>query len=249
MTLAVIILTYNEEKHIGQAIQSAYKVTREVLIIDSGSTDNTVAIAKSNGAKVFFRPWDNHFGKQRNFAQDKTSANWLLHLDADERLSDELAQSIKKACEGEMNKTFGFKRQNIAFGKKFKYGVFGPDKVIRLFPRNAGHWEGAVHERLVCPYPEIVLHGILAHYTYDSLEHYYKKFENYTNLWAQNALDSGKRTSRMNAWVHAIFAYAKVAFLKKGILEGALGLTTCKLHYQYTLTKYLKLYRLQNHKN
>ena len=246
MSIAVVILTFNEEKNIVQAIESAKLVTEEILIVDSGSTDKTVQLAEQNGVRVVFQQFEDDFSRQRNFALDNTKANWLLHIDADERISTELAENIKKAVTTNTEKVYSFRRSNILFGKKFKYGVFRPDKVKRLFPRNGGVWQGKVHESLKSDLPEADLTGQMVHYPYETWEQYFVKFNKYTSLWAGDAHKKGKRTSMAGALLHAIFSFVKVAFINLGILDGLFGIVMCCFHFAYTLAKYIKLYKLQD---
>ena len=128
--LTVVILTKNEEKNIVDVIENAKKISDEILIVDSGSTDKTVELAEANGAKVVFRAWDNDFAAQRNFALEHVQTEWVLYLDADERINDELAESIKNVAEDSKKTMYRFIRRNSAFGKDFKYGVLGPDSVV-----------------------------------------------------------------------------------------------------------------------
>ena len=122
--LCIIILTKNEEKDIETAIQNAWQCAEEVLVVDSGSTDRTVELAKKNGARVVFREWDNDFAAQRNFALTQTEADWVLYLDADERMNDELVRAVKKIISANPSdvgrkKQFSMQRKSVAFGKKF----------------------------------------------------------------------------------------------------------------------------------
>ncbi len=245
MSLCVVILTFNEEQHIEAAVESAKKVAEEILVIDSGSSDKTVVLAEKHGARVLFRPWDDDFAAARNFADDKTEAQWLLHLDADERISDELADSIKKALLGSERKIYAFKRSNNAFGKEFKYGVFHPDRVRRLYPRGKAIWIGKVHESIQSDLPRVCLFGKLVHYTYSDWEQYFYKFNKYTSIWARQAYDAGKSTSMATAFAHAVFALIKTLLLHGGFLDGLIGIATCFMYFSYTLVKYLKLYQLQ----
>ena len=135
MSLAGVILTFNEQRHIEETIASLKKVADEILVIDSGSTDRTVELAEKSGATVLFRAWDNDFASQRNFALDKTSAEWILYIYADERITDELAGNIKNAIAGTEDCVFSFRRRNISFGKEFRFEVFRPDTVARRLPR------------------------------------------------------------------------------------------------------------------
>lgn len=251
--LAVIILAKNEEKRIGGTLTAAAAISDHVLVIDAGSTDKTVEIAKSAGAEVVYREWDNDFAAQRNFALTQTAAEWVLYLDADEVPDVLLAESIRTALKSGLSAQYEFTRMSYAFGRKFKYGVLRPDRVTRLFPREEVRWIGKVHEHPECKLPVQRLPGILLHFTYESWEQYFAKFNSYTSLWAENAYDNGKRTTMFKAYTHACYAFFQVAFLKFGILDGWLGFILCCNHFSYTLMKYVKLFtkqkKEQSHEN
>ena len=160
--LAVLILTRNEENKIKTCIEEALLCADEVIIIDSGSTDKTVDVAKTAGAKVCYREWNNDFAAQRNFALENTEAEWVLYLDADERMSEEMITDINKIVKSEsVHLQYKMLRCTTAFGKKFKYGVLSPDYVLRMFPRSTVKWQGQVHERAVCDLPVKQLKGYL----------------------------------------------------------------------------------------
>ncbi|MCQ2373966.1 MAG: glycosyltransferase family 2 protein [Phascolarctobacterium sp.] len=247
-SLTVLILTKNEKKHIEAVIENAKQVTKDVLIVDSGSTDGTVELAKQAGARVVYRAWDNDFSAQRNFALEQTETEWVLYLDADERLNNELVIDIKRVVSTNDNKQYSMKRKSVAFGKEFNHGVLKPDRVARLFKRTHVKWVNKVHERPECKDVLVPLKGYAEHYTYPSWEHYFQKFNQYTSIWADNAYSNGKRTSMAAAYGHAIGAFIQMAIFKGGILDGSMGLVLCCNHFSYTLTKYLKLLELQRKK-
>ena len=127
--LTIIILTKNEEKNIMNVINNAKLVTKNILILDSGSTDATVELAKANGAKVIYRAWDNDFAAQRNFALQYIDTYWTLYLDADERLDKELITTVKNVVQSKDNKQYSMMRKIHAFGFIYKHGIFKPDEV------------------------------------------------------------------------------------------------------------------------
>ena len=131
--IAVVILTKNEEKNIVAVIENVRKITDEIIIIDSGSDDATVGLANLHGARVLYRKWDNDFSAQRNFVLDKTDADYILYIDADERLSFELIESVKNAVDKCEAKQYSFMRKIEAFDFGYNHGIFAPDEVIRLF--------------------------------------------------------------------------------------------------------------------
>lgn len=247
--VSVVILTKNEEKNIAAVVQNAKKVAAEVLIVDSGSTDNTVQLAEENGAKVIYRAWDNDFAAQRNFALQHVKTEWVLYLDADERMNDELIVNIAKAVNSNQKAMYRLVRRNSAFGRDFKYGVLGPDSVVRLFPTEGVKWESKVHERPVGDFAEKTLGGYIKHYTYASFEGYLDKMNKYSSIGAVDRNLRGKKCSVLKDLVfRPLFAFFKMYVLKAGFLEGWLGFVLCLNYANYTLNKYVKLKMMGDNK-
>lgn len=244
-SLAVVILTKNEEKHIAQAVNSAKDYATEVLIVDAGSSDGTVELAKSLGAKISYRQWDDDFAAQRNFALTQTTADWVFFLDADECLTSDTGIAMQAIVASTQQIQGKVKRTNIAFGHQFAHGAFGPDEVTRLFPRSAVHWVNKVHEHPECALPELLLPGTLLHYTYESWQQWWEKAGKYTTIWAADKYAQGKRTSLSSVLMHVIGGAIKVFIIQGGILEGPMGLVSTWQHMAYTLSKYMKLLELQ----
>lgn len=240
--VTVVVLTKNEEQNIVEVINNAKKCADKVLIVDSGSTDKTVELAKTVGAQLIYRAWDNDFSAQRNFALDKVETEWVLYLDADERLNDELIDAIKKATKKDDDIQYKIKRKSVAFGRKFNYGVLKPDFVPRLFRTHHVKWVNKVHEHPVCEDKAEILTGYIEHYTYTGWEQWFKKFDQYTTIWAQNAYENGKKTTLTKALLHAFFGFIQMGILKKGFLDGMMGFV---MSLNHTLMKYLKLIELQ----
>lgn len=247
--VTVVILTKNEEMNIVGVLASAKTVSDSVLIVDSGSIDRTVELAQKYGAKIVFREWDNDFSAQRNYALEYVDTEWVLYLDADERLDERLISEIKQVVETGSAAMYRFIRRNSAFGKDFKYGVLGPDSVIRLFPKDKVKWQDKVHERPVGDLPVITLKGHMKHYTYRTFEQYVQKMNQYSSIGAQNYYDKHKKVSLIGDFVfRPAFAFLKMYVLKKGFLEGWLGFVLCLSYANYTLNKYVKL-KLLNEEN
>ena len=274
--LCIIILTKNEEKDIEGAIQNARQCADEVLVVDSGSTDRTVELAKKNGARVVFREWDNDFAAQRNFALTQTDADWVLYLDADERMNDELLAAVKKVVVNDRpvagaenrnatatglkssdspatisaNKTglkqYSMQRKSVAFGKIFSYGPLHPDRVTRLFPRQSVTWVGKVHEHPECSLPLEKLPGHIEHYTYRNWQEWEEKMARYSTIWAEEAYHKGRRASLPEALLHGIGSLFSTMLLRLGFLDGWMGICLCCMYFSYTTLKYLKLYGLQS---
>jgi len=244
-TLTVVILTKNEELNIEACVLNAQKVTPEVLLVDSGSTDRTIEIAQSLGAKVVYRAWDNDFSAQRNFALEHVKTEWVLYLDADEIMNDAMVQAVKAALTINEQKKYQLVRKIKAFGFEYKHGIFKPDKVTRMFPSKSVHWVQKVHERPICELPEQVLAGWLDHYTYANWQQWWDKAGKYTTIWAEDQYASGKRVGVGAALTHGLSGFLKAYLIQGGFLDGWAGIYSSFQHVAYTMMKYLKLYELQ----
>lgn len=240
--LTVVIITKNEEHNISDAVKNAFSVAYKVIVVDSGSTDKTVDLARESGAYVITRNWDNDFAAQRNFGDKCVDTEWVLHLDADERISEELAYDIKKVLENPKDAIYKFIRRNSAFGRNFKYGVLAPDTVLRMYPLGKATWREKVHERPVGNLPIIKVNGYLTHCVYTDFNQYLNKMNLYSTIGAQNNKDKGKKSSVIRDIVLRPFgAFLKMYLLKGGILEGWLGFVLSLTYANYTLNKYVKL--------
>ncbi len=246
MSIAVAIITKNEIRNIEEVIMSAKKLTEEVLVIDSGSTDGTVEEAEQLGAKVFFRAWEN-FSSQRNYAMQCTDADWMVFLDADERMDQTLIDSIHAIVASGKEAIYECVRCNSAFGQDFRYGVLGPDSVKRIFPRNKAYWVGEVHERPESELSTLPIEGSLKHYTYVDFDHYLSKQNMYSTMWARDHRGKKKSYILKDFVLRPAFAFFKMYILKRGFLEGAMGFALSCCYMNYTLSKYVKLY-LENKK-
>ena len=245
-SLAILILTCNEEDNIVSVVENAKKCTDEVVVIDSGSTDRTVELAKEHGAKVAFRAWTNDFSAQRNFALEQTDADWVLYLDADERLNENVIAEVKRiVASGVMDAQYAFTRKSGAFGKIFSYGVLYPDHVLRMFPRESVTWVNKVHEHAECGLSVKQLSGHIEHYTYKNWHHWEEKLCLYTTIWAEDAYKRGKRISMSGIFLHSVGGFFKMFVMRRGFLDGWMGTYLCCTHFFYTMLKYLKLHELQ----
>ena len=183
-TVTAIILARNEEQHIVDCIKSI-QFADEILVIDDGSTDQTVLLATGLGAKVIPHPLNGDWSQQRRFGISQAQSEWILFVDSDERVSPELAKSIQRAIQGEP-KAYWLRRYNLFHHNRATHGVVRPDKVLRLMPREGATVEGAVHEAFISPYPQDTLEGKLYHYTYDNWTQYLNKVNKYSSAAAAN---------------------------------------------------------------
>ena len=243
--VTVAILTKNEERHMVDVVRNAKKLTNSVLIVDCGSTDKTVELAEQEGASVVFRAWDNDFSAQRNFALEHISTKYVLYLDADERMDDELIADIKKQLDNDTLAKYTFIEEACAFGYHFKHGMYGPARKLRLFPREHIKWVNKVHEHPVCDVPQKNLKGKVLHYTYINYQHWFNKMNLYTTIWAEDNYDKGKRISSLSPFLHSFFAFFRSYFFQLGFLDGWAGLYSSIQYGIYTLLKYLKLLEIQ----
>lgn len=244
--LSVLILARNEEHNIVDCIHSVL-FADEILVIDDFSTDNTKSLAESCGDKVrvLQRSIDNDWSAQRNFALDQASGEWVLFLDADERVSTELAQEIGEIVQSPANTAYSFPLQNHFHHNRAVHGVFHTTYFCRLFPRKGTKYEGVVHEKVIHAYPHKKLKGLVTHCTYEDWDEYFLKFNRYTLISAEKYRSQGKKVSFFKDIVlRPIWAFIKVYLIHRGFLDGKLGWIFSVNHYFYTMTKYVRLYYL-----
>ena len=244
-TLAAIILTYNEEKNIKSCIESV-KFADEILVIDSGSSDETITLAKKYGAKVLIHSMGaDGFAGQRNIAISETNADWLVYVDADERMTSQAALEIKQILAKNEPCVWKIKRMNIVFGQMMQYGEHAPDYVMRLFPRDSVNWVGIVHEHPEFNLPVQNMKGVMHHYTYTNWNRYFIKFNQYTTMMADKMKEHGKKAHLSDLIIRPWFAFFRFYILKLGFLDGKMGFVFAVFHGFYTFSKYVKLYYWQ----
>ena len=242
--ISALILAKNEEHNIEDCIRSV-QFCDEVLVIDDFSTDRTKELAESLGARVLQHSMNGDWGGQQTFAIRSARCEWVLFVDADERISEPLAEEIQETvARGEKN-AYWIKRENKFHYNKATHGILRPDYVNRLFPAEGSYVEGYVHPEIKAPYPDKKLHQVMYHYTYDNWNQYFNKFNNYTRLAAEKYKKNGKSCSFFRDIVlRPIWAFIKVYFLDLGFLDGKMGWILSVNHYFYTMNKYVKLYYL-----
>lgn len=248
-SLSAIILTHNEAHNIEDCIKSCL-FADEILVIDDNSTDNTVTIAQAVSPKVRVvnHALNSDWAQQRNFAMTLASSEYILFIDADERITDCLKKSIIEALYKKTVAQYSFKRvNNFALGKP-RHGVFRPDWVIRLFPKNSGKYDRPVHERFISGLPHKKLSGEILHFTYCNWDRYWEKINTYAKVSAENYSKSKKKCSfTRDIVLRPIWAFIKVYFINLGFLDGKLGWIFSIYHAVYTTNKYVRLYSLNKH--
>jgi glycosyltransferase involved in cell wall biosynthesis len=243
--LSVAIVTLNEEETLARTLASV-AWAEEIVVVDSGSTDRTVEIARSFGARVIEREWPG-FAAQKNFAIEQCRGEWVLSLDADEELTPELQQEIQKLLASSLAlNAFYLKRRNYFLGRWVRYGGFYPDAKLRLFRRDAAKFtERAVHETIAFEGETGTLEFDLIHHAYPTLGDYIEHMNRYSGLGAEVLL-ARQRTSKswlafvMNVWAVPQFMFQWNYFFRLGFLDGREGLLLHLYHAAYTSWKYAK---------
>ncbi|MBI2103747.1 glycosyltransferase family 2 protein [Candidatus Woesebacteria bacterium] len=224
MSLSVVILTKNEQENITDCIKSV-KFANEIIIIDDNSTDKTIQIARKQGAKIFERSLNGDFAAQRNFGLNKVTSKWVLFLDADERVSRQLAEEISQALNDSFVAASGFyvRRQDFLWRKPLKYGEVGNIKFLRLALKKAGQWQRKVHETYKVSGRVKALKYPINHYPHQDI----KVFLEHINFWSSLHADAnwleGKRSNLAKIIFMPIAHFVKNYFFKLGFLDGMSG--------------------------
>ena len=244
--LTVTVITQDEEANIGACLDSVAWAD-EIVVVDSGSTDGTVAIARSHSARVDVTPWTG-FGAQRNHAASIASHDWILALDADERVSADLAAEIRGILAGTPAHA-GYRAPRVTWylGRWLRSTDWYPDYQLRLYDRRAGRWNGRrVHESVeLCSAPGQLRHEI-QHFAYRDLSQHLATIDRYTTLAAEQWMAEGRRTSAIGAAIHAPLAFLRNYILRGGIRDGSAGLLVSMLNSYYVFLKLAKLWELQH---
>jgi (heptosyl)LPS beta-1,4-glucosyltransferase len=244
-TLSVVLIIKNEAANL-DAVLSGLQWADEIVVVDGGSDDDSVAIAGQYTDKVFEYPDWQGYGIQRQRAQSHASSDWIFMLDADERVTPELAQEIQSVvANNDQTKLYAVPRLSWVFGRFIRHSGWYPDYVTRLYPRKrAGYGDDQVHEKVLYGSDmELVnLQGDLLHYTYRDMEHYLTKSAQYAAAWAEQRRQRGKRSSLPQALLHGIGCFLKMYIFRLGVLDGKQGLLLALLSAHSTFVKYADLW-------
>jgi glycosyltransferase involved in cell wall biosynthesis len=226
MKISACLITLNEEKNLPRCLASVAPLVDEIVVVDSGSTDATVAIAEKCGARVIPQDWLGYVG-QKNFALDQATHSWVLSIDADEEISPELAAAIlrvKDGADSDAIKGYVFSRIVFYRGRWVRHGDWYPDRLVRLFRRDAARFTGGrVHEKLELPGEHPILPGHLHHFTYENATDRAQRCAHYAALWAQSAYEQRRAAGPLSGPLHAVARFLKGYVLKLGLLDGAVG--------------------------
>ena len=240
MNISATIITLNEERNLPRAIASL-RCCDEILVVDSGSTDRTVEIAEKYGARVLDANWRGYAG-QKNYACDQAAYDWVLSIDADEALGEDLDAEIRQIKEnGPRYDAYTVPRMAQYLGRWILHSGWYPDRKIRLFDRRKALWVGQfVHESVVSAGRVGALDGNLLHYTCGALSEHLKSMDRYTTLAAEELVARGQPVGAGRLLVDPPWTFFKTYFLQAGCLDGVEGLVIAYMASLYTFLKYAK---------
>ncbi len=239
MNISIIIIAKNEESVIEDCINSAQLISDDIILADTGSKDQTTAIAEACGAKVIQISWMG-FGASRNEAVKFAKYDWVLALDADERITENLKESLLAIKLDNPNKLYGFQRVSFIANKQIRFGDWGRDKVFRLYNKKVAEWNLAkVHEEVVgTQLKKEVIKGVLLHFTMDSMATYWRKTELYARLSAEKYFADKKRATFIKRYLSPVFSFIQTYIIRLGFLDGKEGLVIAWYSAAYVWMKY-----------
>lgn len=244
--LSVTVITRNEAADLGRALESV-RWADELIVVDSGSTDNTVAVARRYTDRVKVQPWPGYV-QQKNFAASLASHDWILSLDADERVTPELAAAIQAVMAGEpAHPGYDMARVSWYLGQWIRSTDWYPDQQLRLYDRRRARWAGQyVHEHVDVQGTTGRLSGELQHYPYRDIAEHLETIDRYTTLSARQMYESGRRAGVLQQAIHPPAAFLRNYLLRGGIREGGPGFTISALNAYYVFLKFAKLWELSS---
>jgi glycosyltransferase involved in cell wall biosynthesis len=244
LPLSAVLITLNAASQLRPTLESL-AFCDEIVVVDSGSTDGTQALAREFGAKVIAAEWLG-FGPMKQFAVAQAGHDWVLCVDSDERVSEDLQQSIAAVLPTPTFGAYQFPRCNRFMGRYLKHGEGYPDWSLRLFDRRQARWsDDAVHEHVLTDVPVGRLAGDLLHDTAETLDSYLGKQNRYTTLAANSAFAAGKRVTAAHLLISPLIRFLKFYFVRLGFLDGVPGLVHILIGCQNSFAKYAKILALQ----
>lgn len=244
VTLSVVVITHNEEANIARLLESTRQAD-EHIVLDCGSTDRTLEIARTFGARTFTENWKG-YSAQKNSAIEKATGDWVLSLDADEAVEPELMQEIRQVLDhGPPVNGYYMARKNYFLGRWIRHGGFYPDRKLRLFRRGRGRFvERPVHEVVQVDGPTGMLNYALVHNAYPTLEGYIQHMNRYSSLGAEMVAARGGGFSVLNIVLNPLATFVYNYFFRLGLLDGREGLLLNLYHSAYVSWKYAKAWEL-----
>ncbi len=244
--LSVAIITKNEEERLPDCLKGI-SFADDIVVVDSWSTDRTAEIAREFGCRVFVEEWKG-YGPQKNSAIEKCKSEWVLLLDADERLAAGAREIIEKVRRPQAA-AFRFRRKNYLHGKWLKHSGYWPDWQIRLINKSRGSFQGTIHEKWVTDGPILDLEACIEHYAFSDYSDMLKTLDDYSTVIAKELYAAGKRTTPAAALCHSAGMFLKIYLIERGFLDGVDGLVTALTKAGGSFFKYAKLLELQRGRN
>lgn len=249
--ISVVIVCKNAELTIGKAIQSAREITNDIVIIDTGSCDNTLEIIKGFSPKLIQSEWMG-YGATKNYANTFAKNKWILALDADEYIDPRMAQSLLSVDLSNEKIVYGFMRINYLGAQAIKHGEWGKDIITRLFNIVNSKWDTTwVHEQLAASVAlkKIILPGCIHHLTAPDIATYKRKLKQYALLMAKKYREGGKKVYWHKLYISPVASFLNNYFMRKGFLDGKSGYQIALASAMYTFEKYHRLKQLSSAKN
>lgn len=241
--ISAVIITKNEEKHIARCIQSLLPITDDIIIIDSGSTDNTEYVCKQFPVTFQAKNWEG-FSIAKNYGNSLAKHNYILSIDGDEELSNEMQIEIAALMKAPQHLAYDLPFLTNFCNRWIRHGAWYPESHIRIFNKTKVTWEGDIHEKLSIPQNESIgkiNKGFIHHYTINNLHEYLEKINYYTTLHADEMYKKGKQASFIKLYVGPYFSFFRDYIVKRGFLDGRQGYTIAKQSANYVFLKYMKL--------
>jgi len=243
MKLSVVIIAENEEDRIEDALKSCAGIADEIVVVDGYSMDRTVEIAQKYGAKIYKNPFID-FGSQKNFALDKAGNQWVLNLDADERISEMLEKELgqlKQKPDNEIDADgFLIKRKTFYLGRWIRHSGWYPDRKLRLFRKDKSRWQGRIHEGLILEGKTKKIEGDILHFTYRNISDHINRLNRYSHMQAEDIARGKKKLLYLRALLLPPITFIRFYLWKLGILDGLPGLVIALVSSWATAMKYLK---------
>lgn len=245
-TITALVLTKNEEEMLPLCLERL-SWADEMLVVDSGSSDRTVDLAATAGAKVLHHEFRN-FSDQTNWGFSKAAGDWILQIDADELVGAKLRDSVLRTVASDPGEDiFELKRDSYVFGRRMKSSSWSGEWIPRLFRKGSVTFAGEVHQDpQVNGRPVGRLDGVLIHHTYRSTAKYFEKFELYSTLWAEKAKARGRRTGILKATASSLWRVFHNYFIRGEFRDGKVGLAVALLGGMHTFIRHIKLWGLHN---
>ncbi|TFG77294.1 MAG: glycosyltransferase family 2 protein [Chrysiogenales bacterium] len=240
--ISAVIITYNEEDRLPDALDSLQGAVDEIIVVDSYSTDRTPEIARQARA-TFYQNRFEDYGQQKNIAMQKASHDWILNLDADERVSPELKRSISDLKEGNIPikaSAYAIKRKTYYLGRWIRHSGWYPDRKIRLFKKNAATWQGRIHESLKVTGVVASLPGEILHFTYRDIGDHIRRLERYSTFLSEEIISQKKKCLILRLLVLPPVTFLRHYFWRLGFLDGFAGLVIASVSSWGTAMKYFK---------